>query len=1149
MSNELLRELGRELNRENVALWLAPDWQPPTDDLERQAAVPWLGVWAESRRTDLASAMAQHARETSLSRLVAEVPDRVEDVLGNSFEIAGICPYFYIDGRIPEGPELADYERDERRREKVAQLTRLRSAVLVISGYHDIPDLGKLGILTRGRELRVVVVDLDEDGVRQLEEAYPGDAPRVRGLALGLGEALRRIDELHDEELPDDLMLLATRRVRLRPLLRTQPPIDQDFAILTLRDLQPPAAEVPAEKVLDDLLTGRVPPWKAIAKGDILWDRGLKHASLFGDALDRLRRGGEVRVICLDVAAEPGSGLTVLLHQLAFLAAEKGFPTLFHRGRSEKIDYNLLRRFLTDLYLSEDLDKEFVEEASNWPAVLFFDTTAGEGDAAGWLNDLPNRLAQDHRRVLIVRAHAGRPQANRLPEARAESRRGTQAIEYRLLPLLAASLTHGQREELAKWATRVLSKEGRPLAPSLFNILTDWDDHNARVPLLACLYDILRRNLPSAKHLGRHLVRDLEDVAVPEQADQYTTGESIHALAERLRRGLGSGVKAPPRADELRATYVALAAFGALQVQPPRNVLGTAAGLAPDRLSDAVDVLCNNNLALRDHAVGSVDAEDGNRRLASAAFYTAGESFSLRHSGFGPMILHWLTTGADEAERLAYASTPAVREILNAFAEEQDAPMLQMRLLRPILGRLTLDHASFIDYLAVRFLRLQWRQATPLDDWKQTHRGDVYDLANWLLKQKETLVRQTPSLLHTIAITAYKSCDAWGQRVPLEQARHRYRQAINCLGLALEHARRTVTSEHPGNLYTTMGLVYKAWGERERKEENGDRGLAQENKVRARECLQKGYDEKDNNVFAAFGLAKYLVDLSAELLETPGATRAREIGEYLAQAIDLLQLEPEDYFRSDWQELFTRAVVLLSSPEAKQTVISRLVGTCDELGFALLALLELGNEIPQRPVVDRGEREKLERAMGWLHEAEQFPSRKPSELADLLRYALFSALLDPQGNPEYDHRFRLLERLKGSRQLKNPAWTYDLAMLAFQVGDYALAAEQFRQLRRGRRYQDVKPERVCFWSISPHSRKPRRVLLRITAISPSKQEGWGRIVDPAIPYDTVRFLVRDFQSRLGARAVQVDSSLPCRVRLDRAGPTVLADDASQKRSE
>jgi hypothetical protein len=252
--------------------------------------------------------------------------------------------------------------------------------------------------------------------------------------------------------------------------------------------------------------------------------------------------------------------------------------------------------------------------------------------------------------------------------------------------------------------------------------------------------------------------------------------------------------------------------------------------------------------------------------------------------------------------------------------------------------------------------------------------------------------------------------------VPLEEARARYRRALTWLDRALEHGRQRLTSEHPGNLYTTMGLVHKAWGERERRQ--GDEAQGQQHKREALECLRKGYEKKDNNVFAAFGLAKYLVDWSRELLEAGSAARPAEVGAYLAEAIDLLQLQPEEYFRGEWQEVFQRTVELLQTDEAKR-VISRLTDNRDELGFALQAMVELGNEIPLWPVrrpmetpikgapgeeqlPEAETRLRVVRAAELLREAEQLSPRKPSELADLLRYALFSALLDPNGEPEYD---------------------------------------------------------------------------------------------------------------------------------------------------
>ncbi len=1163
MSNELLRELRNEMRRENVALWLSPDWQPPTGpELARLAEQSWLGVWAESRRPELAAAMKHYAEETALARLVAEVPGRVQDVLGTAFGMAGIAPYLYLDGRAPDPVVADDFERTELRREKVALLRSLRSGVLLVAGNADLPPLSELGILYHGRELRrVVVTGLDEAGVRRLDEKYRDAVPRVQGLALPLDEALRRIAQLSEELPAEDRVKVGSHVVPLAPLLRTEPPIDQDFTVVTERDLQAPTPPpgVPEtemlQALLDDLLTGRVPPWKAIAQNDLLWPRKLVHADRVEQALGRLRRLGGPLVICLDLPAEAGSGVTVLLHELAFRTADGGYPTLVHRNRGEPVDYHLLRRFLTDLYVSEGLPANFLAtEGGNWPAVLVFDAAAAESDAVGWLAELPERLAQDSRRALVVRvlplaasANGGAPEPPPVPRPR----RGA-AVEFEMLPPLRADLPADERASLASWAARVLQRVGVSGPAQLRSLLLQFDSDHGRVPLLAALYYVLRDQVPSAKELARRLVQDLEKLPELAGTDASAGSEPLRGLAalERARQQLLAGfARGAPRGphvdpDELRAAYVMLAAFGALNIPAPWDVLGATAAIDPRRLHDTVTLLNKNALAVVDEpvALGPDDPDaDRDGRTAPAAFYTAAPTAALRHASFGRMILDWLAH-APPAERAPYEAIPVVRDLLAHASGAALAQSVPAELLKPLLQPLGLEQRVFVENLAMRFLRLQWRHRSVVDEWKRTHREEVYALVDWLHAAKGSLVRQSPSLLHTSAITAYKSCDGDAQPLPLDQARTRYGQAVDWLRRALELTQQSGLGEHPGILYTTLGFVFKSWGERERDDPDGDPAEAERHRRAALEYLRKGYDERDYNVYAAYGLANYLVDWCGELLAGGPAERAAEVGAYLAEAIELLQLTPQENFRADWQELFRRAVKLLDGPQAAR-MVHELIMRRDELGFALQALRELGNEIPQLPPVDDEQRLKYARAADLLAEAEKLVPRKPSELADLLRYALFVALLDPHGDPAYDRRLRLLRPLQKTRLLRNPLWMYDLALVAFQCGEYELAAEQFRQLRSGRRYQDVSPERVEFWSESPHSRKPRRgVLFQIRSISPDKEEGWGQITTPDIAYPPIKFLVRDLRSRLGAQAVQVGRTVPVRVRLDRAGPIVLADE-------
>src|SRR5207302_11280462 len=140
----------------------------------------------------------------------------------------------------------------------------------------------------------------------------------------------------------------------------------------------------------------------------------------------------------------------------------------------------------------------------------------------------------------------------------------------------------------------------------------------------------------------------------------------------------------------------------------------------------------------------------------------------------------------------------------------------------------------------------------------------------------------------------------------------------------------------------------------------------------------------------------------------------------------------------------------------------------------------------------------IRKAAEVLRSAELSTPHKPSPLADLLRYAVFSADGEQRKiHPAFQARFDLLQRLDGTIYLERPLWLYDYAALAFQVGQYQEAAVAFARLRRGQRFFEVSKERGQYWTESPDSLKPRSVYLRVINAGQGDERGWGRIDRPS----------------------------------------------------
>jgi hypothetical protein len=236
----------------------------------------------------------------------------------------------------------------------------------------------------------------------------------------------------------------------------------------------------------------------------------------------------------------------------------------------------------------------------------------------------------------------------------------------------------------------------------------------------------------------------------------------------------------------------------------------------------------------------------------------------------------------------------------------------------------------------------------------------------------------------------------------MEECRKRYTQAETDLQMALELARRDELGENPGNIITSLGLLYLGWAERARKERERLGTSDEEWKEldsRVEKTLRDGLRERRDNPYAACGLARYLLERCKRALssaEGPVPAAYAACAGDLSEALEYLQMEPQAYFLGEWNELWRLAIELLSDADAKD-VIAGLKEAGDELGYALDALKVLAGRIPTEPTEDPEEVRRLHEASRILSEAQGTAPVKPCPIAALLRYALFSA--DPERLP------------------------------------------------------------------------------------------------------------------------------------------------------
>jgi hypothetical protein len=306
----------------------------------------------------------------------------------------------------------------------------------------------------------------------------------------------------------------------------------------------------------------------------------------------------------------------------------------------------------------------------------------------------------------------------------------------------------------------------------------------------------------------------------------------------------------------------------------------------------------------------------------------------------------------------------------------------------------------------------------------------------------------------------------------------------------------------------------------ERAHSDGNATLAQEADNRAEACLRRSIALRVDNPYASYGLAEFLVQRCEQSPPKASATneQAKQFAQDIVEACELLQGDPTDNYRDEWEQLWKKLAALLDNASSA-AAIQHLISRGDELGFALEALATLGGWIPTGPTAETDEVRMVTEASRVLRAGET--AKEKSSMAALLRYALYSAEESRLNKPEYSTRFTLISAIKTTSHLKNPLWLFDYGMLAFQVGAFEEGLKAFRELRRGRTFFYVPLERQTYVVDSKDPLKRQIAVLRVIRID-GESLGWGRIERPDGITDPVPFSTADFKK-------ESDKILPGRV--------------------
>lgn len=1114
-------ELISEAARGDIAIWLASELDPARL-VAPLAKLPWIAIWTESRADQfteqLTSLWASSSDERVRQRYVMPIDKRPTDQLGDH-GTKRICPAFFLNGRGAGWTDVGERDRRRIRDSMVDELIRYGPARVVVEG----PTTAEACLVfladevpSAATQLRVMfcgVPSAERELLRGTLASRPELRERVGAVGLSVSEL---IDALagnleQSEVLSAESIRIGSATVRLGGLLRRDPPFDQAFQVLTADLLSKARSVGEANEALIGWMEGRAAPWRAMHLGSH-WQRAGAVEPILSWVLKRVTQHqlGSNLVLVLNVCGEPGSGLTNVLRLIGIRLAALGYPTLFRPEHAGEIDEAGLRQFTS-----------IVGEHRGYLPVLVLDAMDQTLEGSRGIRDLPRLLARDGAAVIVRGVQCPvRPGAS--SQALEEAFRKAHALsppgktryvdESWYAGRLRADLNEAERADLVAWAAAHWPKFN---AEKFRRALASWKsegvgDSERSVPLLTCLYYLITGELEGQAGVGRHLVSWIRKFAGPEAegrvaGDQAViaplTGESLKLEIARLQKRFDTLTTeaAEPTPDEAAAVYIVLAALAAARRNCPRRVLADLAGVPEAQMGLIVSRLEACGVA-SSNPDGPVPPR--RERLAPTVSYGFEENVGLRHQSFGRIALHWLSNNRRTPEGRIFEGCGLASEVLSRFTEDREFDY-PVAILAPLLKRVrpSPSHVRFVSELSVEYLRLQKHPNSEYFKELWRDRGGRWeDRRTEALRRvweaiPEHVVVQSAVILHSRAML-YKTCAG---ELPPEVYRARYQAADRDLDLAFriadeDRGRAAAGREDPANVVTSRGLLHEGWEKLEF--DAGDLAAAAAVRGRAYEYLEEGLRRRSDNPFAAFGLATLLLrDVSRAQMDGGrgelSTERIEELGKDIERAFNyLLAFRPADRFEERWESQLRSAFQLLQGDAGR--LIGRLKSEGKELGYALEALLILpDHEIPREPHADHRELEVLRRAEAALEEAPK-AIRRTSALANMLRYAIFSAQRGHDDFSQFRERLDRLRLLKDTVFLKQPDWLYDFAMLSLQLGEHESASQAFSELRRGRKYEEVPSFREIFLLDPASPSQPLAVPLRVLRVDQGGQ-AWARV--------------------------------------------------------
>jgi len=1150
------------LCRDEVALWLGPNWQPPDslDDQKLLSDQDWLGIWSDAQEPKTAQIITQNRKEKTLSKNFVEVPGSVDDLLQPDFRYSEYCPFFYLNGRFPDSSKLTPAKQTLARLTKLRHLERLTHLTLLVCGFASPQQF--IAALTDsmsdflGKVQHIFLVGIDNSDIWQSQLNETTIAPLLLDRMCLKSEPFLNIlkdstrTKLTEEKNPARQILVKPNiSVSLDDVLRTDPPLDQYFHIITADHIAPPSKSENTSTLVKQLLSNQESCWRTFAH-ELEWKRPVysEAKNKMDKFLSQLAgaKGEPAEVRCLDVLGEAGSGLSVLLQWLAFKAAKQHYPTILAREGAQPINYGALRRFLIDL------DRKLIEKGgTTLPIVVVLGSEVFSNDTTGQMGKLQRLLKRDARRVLLIRGLHDGNQNN--------------VVGFDQKPVkIRTVLDNEEITTLCDWARTICELiDTNESGDTRVNTIQEWQLSSTDIPLLVALDYVLTDDLRDAGAFNTHLLKRLDNyiselMSVQPESDE-NAGHTVKTKDGPLHITLGaqSWRSSKPTKQHLAEILTVVSALGRLKSFVPRSVLETMISADTDICYQAISVLEKSKLV-------KIDSSPAGIRIKPRPYYDGIESVRLLHDLYANMLLSALMDG-DLGRKLEIQASVLCGDFLDILKNTKEDDQLPVQLLRPICLRLRAgddEHISYAEFLSMQYLRISYND----EDSARFNllKSKIDDIVSVYKNLPVAMIRDSVTLLHSRALTCRYEIPLKRQfltKKDIEQCRQVPDNAEKCLKEALALGEKRIESESPDNLRTSLGYVYRNRAIIEMNHPAGSKTLWVKYLRDAKQCFSDVLKQTMNS-YAAYALADLQIreleihskktgsigydDVPQDRLDWFDPLQPIDIAIKLSEAFRLLSVEPEKRFEVVWNKAQTRAMDLLASQEAIKAV-TILKDTRNEMGYVLDAMRQLRDskilKIPEQPTTDSVELQGISRARSILDDAEK-KGVAPCPLGELLRYALFSALKEriphtTDFDPAYKNRYELIKRLKrddGSLYYDDPIWSYDYAMLAFQNGDIEEGQRMFRRLRASGAFRRVPWERTQIWMDAPDFERHVEGSLKISRLEINYNQGWGyftsdkyKLKDP-VPFNKSMF------SEFGPTTqIEVGKTVRCKIRLQPAG--------------